>query len=168
MALILDTRGTRPLQSICASARARSSGSISDLLAVKPLTAPPGRARTAQKGGNMPTDPKLAANVEDIKRGIAADVQNAKTTIEQWIAATFPPAHGVAVTIALLQVGIESQLRITDNEEHSLKLIHRLFTDVMQRRRGPGSVILTAPPSSGRSVCHDQKQRQRNRHPSLE
>lgn len=85
----------------------------------------------------MLADPKRAANVEEVKRGIAADVQNANTTIEQWIAATFPPTRGVAVTIALLQVGIESQLRITDNEEHSLKLIHRLFTDATQRRRGP-------------------------------
>jgi hypothetical protein len=100
----------------------------------------PVRARTeVYAGGDMPTGPQLedAARNEDIQRRIPAEVRQARTRIEQWITATFPPARNIAVTIALLEIAIEWQLSITDDHEHLLRRIHSIFADAVQGRREP-------------------------------
>lgn len=89
----------------------------------------------------MPTEKQveqLAAALDiDIKRTIAADVDDAKSKIGEWVATTFPPARGVCVAIALLQFAIETQLTMTGDEEHSRKLINHIFNDIARQRRGP-------------------------------
>jgi hypothetical protein len=113
---------------------------VSDSLGGQRLTMVPVRARTeVYAGGDMPTGPQPedAARNEDIQRRIPAEVRQARTRIEHWITATFPPARNVAVTIALLEIAIEWQLSITDDHEHLLRRIHSIFADAVQGRREP-------------------------------
>jgi hypothetical protein len=83
----------------------------------------------------MPTDPQLDTQSEGSRATLPLMFSKPKP-IEQWIAETFPPARKVAVTIALLQIAIETQLTITDDEEHLLRRIHCIFAEAREKRRG--------------------------------
>jgi hypothetical protein len=68
---------------------------------------------------------------------ILAEAARAKPQIQQWLVKTFPPNQCCAASLALLQVAIETQLTLLNqDEDHALRIIHRIFDDVTHKRQG--------------------------------
>ena len=82
-------------------------------------------------------DAQLAANIDTIKRGVAARADAIKRQLFRWIGQNSGPADAMAMTIALLEVAIEGHLVMTENESDTRDFVTGTFRRVARRQRGP-------------------------------
>ena len=80
----------------------------------------------------------LEANIETIRRGHDAKIEEIKHALVHWAAeAQMRPGLGGTITLALLELGIERHLEHFPDEKSATELVQGVLRKVLQRRRGP-------------------------------
>jgi hypothetical protein len=84
---------------------------------------------------NKEDDAAFADNADKIRGGLDARVQEAKLTLMEWAAEQTRPGNGGAITLAMLELGIERHLNIFPDEQSAADLVQGVLCKVLSRRR---------------------------------
>jgi hypothetical protein len=82
-------------------------------------------------------DPADNDQSEIIRRGFDARILEIKLALAQWAEANQQPGNSGAITVAMLELGIERHLDHFPEEKSATDLVQGVLRKVLRRRRGP-------------------------------